>query len=72
MDIDKIKRKKNRSDIAFDKGSTKQFISELVVQKLVIKKQTLQWYDSYLKILETKDAPQTFKQDNLINTLEMK
>ena len=71
MAIDKIKGKKMRSDIDaihnfivqadatnFDKNKIKDFVTQLVAQKLVIKKNTSQGNVSYHKTPTEEDLPQ--------------
>ena len=71
MAIDKIKEKKKRADIDailnfiaqadatnIDKNTIKDFVTQLVAQKLLIKKNTSQGNESYHKTPTEEDLPQ--------------
>ena len=71
MTIDKIKGKKKRADIDgihnfivqadatnIDKNTNKDFVTQLVAQKLLIKKNTSQGNESYHKTPTKEDLPQ--------------
>ena len=71
MAIDKIKGKKKRADIDaihnfivqadvtnIDKNTIKDFVTQLVAQKLLIKKNTSQGNESYHKTPTEEDLPQ--------------
>ena len=71
MAIDKIKEKKKRADIDailnfiaqadatnIDKNTIKDFVTQLVAQKLLIKKNTSQGNESYHKTPTKEDLPQ--------------
>ena len=83
MAIDKIKEKKKRADIDailnfiaqadatnIDKNTIKDFVTQLVAQKLLIKKNTSQGNESYHKTPMEEDLPQLSRHSIRTTTKE--